>query len=190
MQHPLSHYFIAASFNTYLVEDQIKGPSSVDGYISALKRCCRFIELDVWEPDEESEKHEPIIYHGGTQTSKLALSAALTIINDLAFEKSSYPLFIRLEHHLSLKWQQYLVDSLLTYFGTKLYLPFKDSIDWTLPENPPTPEKFKNKILLVVRSLFDRKDLNLSRETIFAGKSTPSSKSKQKLGCWGSRGRG
>uniref|UniRef100_A0AC34GTH3 Phosphoinositide phospholipase C n=1 Tax=Panagrolaimus sp. ES5 TaxID=591445 RepID=A0AC34GTH3_9BILA len=149
MDHPLSHYFIASSFNTYLVEDQIKGPSSVDGFISALKRCCRFIELDVWEPDEETELHEPIIFHGGTQTSKLALSAALSTINDLAFEKSSYPLLIRLEHHLSIKWQQYLVDSLLAYFGTKLYLPFKDSIDWTLPENPATPEKFKNKILLV-----------------------------------------
>uniref|UniRef100_A0AC35G466 Phosphoinositide phospholipase C n=1 Tax=Panagrolaimus sp. PS1159 TaxID=55785 RepID=A0AC35G466_9BILA len=94
MDHPLSHYFIASSFNTYLVEDQIKGPSSVDGFISALKRCCRFIELDVWEPDEETELHEPIIYHGGTQTSKLALSAALSTINDLAFEKSSYPLLI------------------------------------------------------------------------------------------------
>ena len=44
MDHPFSHYFIATSHNTYLVEDQIKGPSSVDGYIAALKRCSRFIE--------------------------------------------------------------------------------------------------------------------------------------------------
>lgn len=44
MDFRFSDYFIAASYNTYLVEDQLKGPSSVDGYISALKRSCRFIE--------------------------------------------------------------------------------------------------------------------------------------------------
>jgi hypothetical protein len=38
MCRPFSHYFIATSFNTYLVEDQLKGPSSLDGYTSALKR--------------------------------------------------------------------------------------------------------------------------------------------------------
>jgi hypothetical protein len=44
MTQPFNHYYIATSHNTYLVEDQTKGPSSLDGYISALKRNCRFIE--------------------------------------------------------------------------------------------------------------------------------------------------
>lgn len=44
MKAPFAHYFIAASHNTYLVEDQLHGPSSTDGYLSALKRNCRFIE--------------------------------------------------------------------------------------------------------------------------------------------------
>ena len=153
MNHPFSHYFIAASNNTYLVEDQVKGPTSVDGYIAALKRNCRFIELDIWDPGEDYDVKEPVIYHGGTQTTKLPLSAALTTINELAFEKTSFPLFIRLEQHLSLEWQRYLVEALLTHFGDKLYLPFEDTVDWTLPENSPTPSEFMNKILLVVSAL-------------------------------------
>ena len=38
MEKPFSNYFISTSFNTYLVEDQLRGPSSLDGYTSALKR--------------------------------------------------------------------------------------------------------------------------------------------------------
>lgn len=33
MTQPLCHYFISSSHNTYLLEDQIRGHSSVEGYI-------------------------------------------------------------------------------------------------------------------------------------------------------------
>jgi hypothetical protein len=44
MDRPFTDYYIATSYNTYLVEDQSNGPASIDGYITALKRNCRFIE--------------------------------------------------------------------------------------------------------------------------------------------------
>uniref|UniRef100_A0A915LLQ5 Phosphoinositide phospholipase C n=1 Tax=Meloidogyne javanica TaxID=6303 RepID=A0A915LLQ5_MELJA len=67
MEKPFSNYFISTSFNTYLVEDQLRGPSSLDGYTSALKRNCRYIELDVWEPDDGGGD-EPVLFNGGTLT--------------------------------------------------------------------------------------------------------------------------
>lgn len=33
MSQPLNHYFISSSHNTYLLKDQLKGPSSTEGYI-------------------------------------------------------------------------------------------------------------------------------------------------------------
>lgn len=33
MTQPLSHYFVSSSHNTYLMEDQITGPSSTEAYI-------------------------------------------------------------------------------------------------------------------------------------------------------------
>lgn len=33
MSQPLCHYFISSSHNTYLMEDQLRGQSSVEGYI-------------------------------------------------------------------------------------------------------------------------------------------------------------
>uniref|UniRef100_A0AC34Q2Q5 Phosphoinositide phospholipase C n=1 Tax=Panagrolaimus sp. JU765 TaxID=591449 RepID=A0AC34Q2Q5_9BILA len=147
MNQPFSSYFIAASHKTYLVEDQLKGPSSVDGYVAALKRNCRFIELNIWEPEDDSEFKEPVVYHGGTQTSRIPLSLALSTIKDLAFEKTNYPLLIRLEQHLSAQWQQVLVDSLLAHLGDLLYLPCKDETNWNICQ--PTPTNFLNRILLV-----------------------------------------
>jgi hypothetical protein len=47
MRHPLTHYFISSSHNTYLLEDQLNGPSSVEGYIRALGNGCRCIKGEI-----------------------------------------------------------------------------------------------------------------------------------------------
>ncbi|KAM4066482.1 phosphatidylinositol-specific phospholipase c, Y domain-containing protein [Hirsutella rhossiliensis] len=45
LDRPMNEYFISSSHNTYLLGRQVAGQSSVEGYISALVRGCRFQEV-------------------------------------------------------------------------------------------------------------------------------------------------
>lgn len=51
MTAPMCHYFISSSHNTYLLEDQLRGPSSVEGYARALQSGCRCIKSNFKLPD-------------------------------------------------------------------------------------------------------------------------------------------
>ncbi|KAL6728359.1 hypothetical protein Aduo_010138 [Ancylostoma duodenale] len=152
MKQPFSKYFIASSHKTYLVEDQ-QGPANVDGLTSALKRNCRVIELDLWDPTESNGETEPMVKNGLLALSKIPLSEALKTIRQSAFDRSRYPLILRLSVHCSCEWQKVAAKLLVTHLGTKLYLPSADPTDWSKEKAIPTPWDFQQRILIMGKRL-------------------------------------
>ncbi|CAJ0602173.1 unnamed protein product [Cylicocyclus nassatus] len=140
MDHPLPHYFCNSSHNTYLAGLQLKGEATVEGYIYALRRGARLLELDLFD----GAHGEPVITHKRTLIDPITLRNALEAIKRCAFETSPYPVILTLENHVGLVQQRVMVDVFQEVLGDLLYLPHPRSSQIDLP----SPNALKKKILL------------------------------------------
>ncbi|XP_031239593.1 1-phosphatidylinositol 4,5-bisphosphate phosphodiesterase zeta-1 isoform X2 [Mastomys coucha] len=145
MNHPLNDYFISSSHNTYLLSDQILGPSDIWGYISALVKGCRSLEIDCWD----GAQNEPIVYHGYTFTSKLLFKTVVQAINKYAFVTSDYPVVLSLENHCSPGQQEVMANILQSTLGDFL---LSDMLD-EFPDSLPSPETRKLRIAMALSDL-------------------------------------
>ncbi|XP_055338597.1 1-phosphatidylinositol 4,5-bisphosphate phosphodiesterase eta-2-like isoform X2 [Paramacrobiotus metropolitanus] len=146
MTQPLQNYYIASSHNTYLLDKQLVGATSIEGYISAILTGCRCLELDCWDgPDGE-----PMITHGFTLTTKMEFKHALKAIKSYAFINSDYPLILSLENHCSVKQQRRMAEYLKDILKEQLFVGEKESADMN---NLPSPEQLRNCVLLAAKKL-------------------------------------
>ena len=97
--------------------------------------------MDCWDgPDGE-----PVIYHGWTLTSKILFKDVIAKgIKPYAFTASNYPLILSIENHCSKVQQDKMAEHFINILGDSLY---RENVDYSL-QNLPSPEFFKNKILI------------------------------------------
>ncbi|XP_041059034.1 1-phosphatidylinositol 4,5-bisphosphate phosphodiesterase zeta-1-like [Carcharodon carcharias] len=141
MDFPMINYFIASSQDTCFTSNQLIEQSDINGYISALRKGCRCLELDCWDGPE----NEPRLYHGFALTSTILVKEVIEVINMHAFEVSEYPLILSLEINCNPVQQRVIANYLVNILEDKLIT--MNHVDGD-PTRLASPEELKHKILI------------------------------------------
>ncbi|KAK8136048.1 1-phosphatidylinositol 4 5-bisphosphate phosphodiesterase 1 [Apiospora sp. TS-2023a] len=144
LDRPLHEYFISSSHNTYLLGRQVADLSSVEGYITALVKGCRSIEIDCWDGSDG----QPQVQHGYAMTNAISFREVINIVNKYAFVASPFPLLVSLEVHCNNAQQVLMADIMKEIFGTRLVTAPLDASSDKLP----SPSELKHRVLIKVKA--------------------------------------
>ena len=97
--------------------------------------------MDCWDgPDGE-----PIIFHGGTMTSKIYVSDVCQVIKDYGFLTSEYPVILSVENHCSVPQQARMAEIFQDILGPLIECsPIDPTVDYPVK----SPEELKHRILI------------------------------------------
>ncbi|VDO55183.1 unnamed protein product, partial [Brugia timori] len=122
----------------------VKGEATVEGYINAIRKGARLLELIIRIDVFDGNDGEPCIRHRGTLISSIYLKDALMAIRNYAFKYTPFPLILTIENHCSLKQQRVMAKNFIKILGNSIYLTPKNKPLIQLP----SPNQLKYKYLL------------------------------------------
>lgn len=148
MTHPLSHYWISSSHDTYW--NGWKGTIDEQIYLAALYRGVRCLELDVWD----GENGEPVLCRekptDGDEFT-LDVPVVLKIVRHfLLANPKAFPVILNIENHCSFKFQEKLAKHLFNILGSigLIVVPDEsDSVDEA--DLLPSPASMMGKVLVM-----------------------------------------
>ncbi len=152
MYHPLPHYFVSCSHNSYLTGHQLTGKSTYEIYRQQLLFGVRCVEIDAWDGDAKWN-FRGINTHGHTVCTKISFDGTMQAIADFSFCNSQYPVSLSFENHLTEVQMRAAAADCVQIFGDLLQKEFLpgDGPDYdnrTFGKKLCPPEKLKGKICI------------------------------------------